>query len=117
MPIKPENKKRYPENWKEIRDAAVMEACDRCEDCMVANGVNGYRGKDGEFIEVGDNPPVTRAVAACLEAHGLRPQFRIVLTVHHLDEQPENNDPVNLVALCQRCHLAKHRGVKKCQTE
>jgi cytochrome c553 len=27
-----------------------------------------------------------------------------VLTVAHLDHQPENNDPANLLAMCQRCH-------------
>ena len=27
------------------------------------------------------------------------------LTVHHLDADPANSDPKNLVALCQRCHL------------
>ena len=31
---------------------------------------------------------------------------RVVLTIAHLDHQPENNDPGNLRALCQRCHLA-----------
>lgn len=31
--------------------------------------------------------------------------IRIVLTVAHLDHRPENNDPTNLKALCQRCHL------------
>jgi len=29
---------------------------------------------------------------------------RIVLTVAHLDHQPENCDRANLKALCQRCH-------------
>jgi len=28
-----------------------------------------------------------------------------VLTVHHLDMDPANCAPENLVALCQRCHL------------
>jgi len=28
-----------------------------------------------------------------------------VLTVHHLDMDPSNCNPHNLVALCQRCHL------------
>ena len=32
---------------------------------------------------------------------------RIVLTVAHLDHAPEHNDPTNLRALCQRCHLAQ----------
>ena len=35
-----------------------------------------------------------------------------ILTVHHLDLNPQNNDLNNLVALCQVCHLkiqAKYR--------
>jgi 5-methylcytosine-specific restriction endonuclease McrA len=31
-----------------------------------------------------------------------------MLTVHHIDGDPMNNEPWNLVALCQRCHLAIH---------
>ena len=34
------------------------------------------------------------------------------LQVHHWDMQPENNDRLNLVALCPRCHLELHRGEK-----
>ena len=29
-----------------------------------------------------------------------------VLTVHHLDFHPKNNQPWNLAVLCQRCHLS-----------
>ena len=29
-----------------------------------------------------------------------------MLTVHHLDMNPANCDPSNLVALCQSCHLS-----------
>ena len=32
-----------------------------------------------------------------------------MLTVAHLDHAPEHNDPANLAALCQRCHLAHDR--------
>lgn len=28
--------------------------------------------------------------------------------VHHLDENPTNNDPANLICLCARCHLKRH---------
>lgn len=31
-----------------------------------------------------------------------------ILTVHHLDRDPQNCDLSNLVALCQRCHLQLH---------
>lgn len=30
---------------------------------------------------------------------------RVVLTVAHMDHDKTNNDPANLRALCQRCHL------------
>ena len=33
----------------------------------------------------------------------------VVLTVAHLDHQPENCDPANLMAMCQACHLAYDR--------
>ena len=28
--------------------------------------------------------------------------------IHHIDEDPHNGAPENLVALCQRCHQARH---------
>lgn len=30
-----------------------------------------------------------------------------ILTVHHIDYDPSNNDPANLVVLCQGCHLRR----------
>ena len=30
---------------------------------------------------------------------------RTILTISHQDHDPTNNDPSNLKALCQRCHL------------
>jgi len=85
MPIKPENKKRYPKNWKQIREEVLERANHCCEgspkypDCRVAN----YRLH-----------PVTNS--------------KIVLTIAHLDHMPENNgepgNRPNLKAWCQRCH-------------
>lgn len=49
---------------------------------------------------------------ACGAPHGPSPN---VLTVDHIDHVPENMTPENLIALCQRCHLARQgmtrRGV------
>ena len=87
MPIKPENKKRYPSNWKDIRAAILDRAENCCEFCGVAN--HSYReNKQGRMV-------------------------RIVLTIAHLDHVPENCEPDNLRALCQRCHNrydARHRA-------
>lgn len=77
MPIKPENKARYPKNWKEIRAAILERAGHKCEKC----GAENYKPH-----------PVTRS--------------KVVLTIAHLDHTPENCSPENLKALCQRCHLA-----------
>lgn len=51
MPIKPENKKLYPKNWKEIREEILKRANNCCEHCGVKNHAVGYRTEDGEFVE------------------------------------------------------------------
>ncbi len=33
-----------------------------------------------------------------------------ILTVHHIDFNPANNDESNLLVLCQKCHLALQQG-------
>jgi rubredoxin len=40
--------------------------------------------------------------------HPHAPAQGYTLTVHHIDGDTFNNAPDNLVALCQRCHLAIH---------
>lgn len=75
MPILPENKNRYPANWKEIRERILDRAGHRCETC----GAENY------------------------SSHMLTGS-RVVLTIAHLDHTPENCEPSNLRAWCQKCH-------------
>jgi hypothetical protein len=84
MPIKPENKHRYPRRkvWLSIRADILKRAENRCEFCGV-------------------------------EDRTIRNHARIVLSVAHLDQQPENNDPQNLKALCQKCHINHDRPFSK----
>jgi hypothetical protein len=115
MPIKPENKARYPSNWKEIRTRILKRAGDCCEQCRVANGDMIVRGidkdagtfqrfeGDGEVYAADDGRLLGRCKAS--EYCGNR-WTRIVLTIAHLDHVPEHCDDDNLKALCQRCHLA-----------
>jgi hypothetical protein len=112
MPIKPENKARYPKNWSsEIRPAILKRADNKCEKCGVPNyAVAQWR--DGcwyQEVEVRcDSYSAAQIIAAELSI-GWEPGdpkwIVIVLTVAHLDHQPENCDPANLRAWCQRCHL------------
>ena len=91
MPIRPENLDRYPPKpeRERIRAAILLRAGNRCEgspaypDCRAVNRMPH---------------PVTGS--------------EVVLTIAHLDHQPENNDPANLRSWRQRCHDkydAEHR--------
>ena len=84
---------KYPPNWKTEIVPRILKRAGRsislmlnaaCEECGAVNYTRNDRG----------------AV--------------VVLTVHHKDEDPENwdVDDDRLIALCQRCHLAKHRKWK-----
>ena len=88
MPIKPENKKRYPENWKDLRAAVLERAGHKCEQCGIPNGSIGYRDDNGEFY------------------HCRSGRLKIVLTIAHLEhDELETQDISRLRAWCQKCHL------------
>jgi 5-methylcytosine-specific restriction endonuclease McrA len=115
MPIKAENRARYPANWKEIRASILERAGNCCEQCRVANGDMIVRGIDscaGTFQRYEGDGEVYDAETGRLLGRRKASEYlgnrwtRIVLTIAHLDHVPENCDPSNLKALCQRCHLA-----------
>lgn len=82
MPIRPENRARYPKNWKsEIVPRIRARSGNRCEfliDGVRCDAVNGQPH------------PVTTS--------------KVVLTVAHLNHQPEDCADENLLHGCQRCH-------------
>lgn len=98
MPIRPENKSRYPKNWKDIRGQILERAQNKCEQCGIENYTFGIRNKNGTFSEL-DGMAIE---AASLEGEKI---IRVILTVAHLDHVPENNSFSNLKALCQQCHF------------
>lgn len=82
MPIKPENRDRYTKYWPIIRAKILARAGNRCEGSPMYPECHAQNGEEH---------PVTGS--------------KVVLTIAHLDHQPENNEPTNLRAWCQRCHL------------
>lgn len=89
MPIRPENKARYPKDWKTISLNVRESSGLKCEFCLA---------------EHGKPHPITGS--------------KVVLTVAHLDHTPENCERSNLKALCQKCHNSydapmRRAGMKK----
>jgi len=113
MPIRPENRARYPKDWKEISASIRARAGNRCEgspnfpSCRAPNRTLGY-WRNSEFVPM---PLALREAGAtkgssvaCSDGTTIK-IIEIVLTVAHLDHMPENCEPENLRAMCQRCHL------------
>jgi hypothetical protein len=89
VPIRPENKARYPKDWPQISNRIRFErAQGRCE-CAGECGRGTHTGR-------------------CTNRHGSKAYGTgsiVVLTVAHLDHAPEHCDDDNLKAMCQGCHL------------
>ena len=115
MPIRPENKHRYPPNWDEIREQILIRAGYQCEKCWKPDRVRVKVGDNGDWYD-----DLINSWRDC-DGHLITPKFtlgpwpidcnthqrviKVVLTVAHLDHIIEHCDPSNLRALCQRCHL------------
>lgn len=132
MPIKPENRARYPADWPAISLQARERAKWRCQwpGCSARHhAVGRWRMAQQGWVWhpiCGSGPvdaagwgqswpdlqmlPYREAKAfAEVENESLVIDTRaivIVLTVAHLNHQPEDCRPENLAAMCQRHHLA-----------
>ena len=84
MPIRPENKKLYPANWKEIRKEIQLRAGDKCEICGIENHDMGYREKDGTFVSLVHSVDMTDGAYSRAELYGWK-IINIVCTVMHLN--------------------------------
>lgn len=125
MPIKPENKKLYPDNWTIIRDRIRKRAKDRCENCGVHDHSIGYRDDEGNFIPASGNllqedygsgiDPMTGGLLDVKHAKEIakfhtetdelgNKYIVIICTTAHLDHDPQNCTNENLRFWCQKCH-------------
>lgn len=104
MPIRPENRDRYGKDWhltsERIRFGRAQGRCECRGQCYDydADQMSLHLQADGR----------------CGAVHGLpiagNPRRSpVVLTVAHLDHDPEHSEDDNLLALCQACHLRYDR--------
>lgn len=116
MPIRPENKSRYPSNWKEIRESILKRADNKCEKCNLLN--HSYVLRDNNSNR--SCPEDSERTEWFKEGFPDHRRVKVVLTIAHLDHTPENCEPENLRAWCQKCHntydapyRAKNRKLNK----
>lgn len=97
MPIRPENRDRYPKDWKTVIVPAVRERSGNV--CEGSPAYPDCRARNGE------PHPVTGSI--------------VVLTVAHLEGAPlETRDLAQLMHWCQRCHNTydapmRQRGIRE----
>lgn len=93
MPIRAEDRDRYPDNWRDIADwVKWVRAGGRCE-------CDGRCGRHRTHLDTDER---------CAATHGEPSPITgvtVILTTAHLDHTPENVDGDNLMAMCQACHL------------
>lgn len=139
MPI---DYKKYHPDWKQIAAAIREREGHKCKFCGIPNYaiirihpcvINGLPLADivdqppfvemkaimgqSETFKVSDKEASRYALALLKDGLDFKvggfKYTRVILTVAHLDHNIENNDPENLAALCQKCHLtydAKHHA-------
>lgn len=85
---------RYSDDWPQVAHALKVAAGWTCQRCG-----RPCRWPGESWAELGD-----RAIALGwgLELH--KPG-RFILTTAHLNQNPGDDDPANLAALCSPCHL------------
>ena len=90
MPIRPENRSRYPKDWPQIRERIRKRSGNSCE-CTGQCGIHHAT-------------PNGRCDRWHLQILYLAEKdVTVILTVAHLDHQPEHNDDANLLHMCQGC--------------
>lgn len=95
MPI---DYKKYPKDWKQLRAVVLDRAGHRCELCHARDRTVIFRDDSGRWYNFRLNP--------CAKP------IRIILTLHHINHDITDNRLINLIALCQRCHLRLDRPWK-----
>lgn len=94
MPIRKEQRDKYPANWKAISNRIRFERSGGYCECQGECGLHEGR--------------------RCTEKHGRAARYangKVVLTVAHLNHEPSDCRDENLKAMCQRCHLRYDRDL------
>lgn len=133
MPIRPENRDRYPDDWaaisKRIRNERANGFCECRGECGADHEGRCCAPNRTFIVRHSTKPWLWRDAKEVFDAFNAGGEFavpdflgspvKVVLTVAHLDHTPENCDDDNLMAMCQLCHNrydADHRRATRRRT-
>ena len=96
-------KQLYTEDWSDtIRPSILKRDNYRCKICKVKHRSRGYYDSTGKFIEC-DEYMVSYASRMNIKL------IRIILQVHHKNQNKKDNRDNNLISLCPRCHFKEDK--------
>ena len=99
------NRNNYPVNWEDtIRPAILLRDKYTCKKCGLKHRGLYVCCPDNTFIKV-DKEEFIEA-----QRFGQKTK-KVFLQVAHLDHNPSNCEPNNLISLCAGCHLNNDRDV------
>ena len=97
--------KLYTEDWSDtIRPAILKRDNYKCTKCKVKHRSRGYYDSSKKFIEC-DEHMISFASKMNIKL------IRIILQVHHKNDNKKDNSVNNLVTLCPRCHMAEEKDL------
>ena len=130
--VMPIDYKKYHPNWKtEIRPAVLTRANNRCECCGVdnyeyvfrgylQNGKEVYQDVEGRVFDAENSRLLFKDLFVYIKPLSGNPNqkaIKVVLTIAHLNHNVDDNEMINLKAMCQRCHLRydkeHHKATRK----
>jgi len=96
----PMERDRYPADWEAVAFQVKAAANRHCQDCG-----RPCRRPDESWLDFALRVRTTRLSECPLVEEIAFYPVRFILTTAHLDQNPANNAPSNLKALCSGCHL------------
>jgi hypothetical protein len=115
MQIRPEHRFFYPIDWPQLSAVIRFDrARGRCEGCRRPHGRLVYHLGDGRWWDAGagtwrDGRGRRVRLARGQDVLGIVRTTHVVLATAHRNHDTADNDPANLAAWCQRCHITHDR--------